>query len=86
MKCDRRQIVALVLGLSITLCGVSGCVSVTHVNQPLAQHDPDAGYRPRHAKQRRPRVGPFSFWRFRVAGPARQPSRTACWKSFAAQR
>ncbi|MBW2287934.1 MAG: patatin-like phospholipase family protein [Deltaproteobacteria bacterium] len=53
MKCGGRRLVALVLGLSVAIGGGSGCVSVTHVNQPLAQYDPDAGYRPRHPQQRR---------------------------------
>ena len=53
MKCDGRRIAALLLGLPIAIGVVPGCASVTHVNQPLEQHDPDAGYRPRHAAQRR---------------------------------
>lgn len=48
-----RRIVALLLGVSLAAGMGSGCVGVTHVNQPLARHDPDAGYRPRHPQQRR---------------------------------
>lgn len=68
MKCNGRQFVALVLGLSIAVGGVTGCVSVTHVNQPLAQHDPDAGYRPRHAQQRRPPGRTILFLAFSGGG------------------
>lgn len=53
MKRGRRQAAALILGLSVATGVFPGCVGVTHVNQPLAQHDPDAGYRPRHPQQRR---------------------------------
>jgi NTE family protein len=43
----------LLVGLLVGAVASGGCVTVTHVNEPLAQFDPDAGYRPRHPDQRR---------------------------------
>jgi NTE family protein len=53
VNCNVRCIAVLFLGMSLAVGVMPGCGSVTHVNQPLATYDPDAGYRPRHPLQRR---------------------------------
>jgi len=53
MNHDGRRVIALALGLALAIGFATGCATVTHVNQPLAEYDPEAGYRPRHPQQRR---------------------------------